>query len=417
MTLRIPSVSTILRDIFMSLIVIWITSPFQDFFQNWYIYGGLWAGWIVFALFSNQKAFTTTFSLQNLFYACLWPLCIGFLSLFKWANFSPYQFTICLLVISVTYYFKCKAKKSLGLLLTIYIIYVIWINLYSCQQLLVNDQIARILANSDKTVTLEFANPFMANFPHIYNLAILSIALIYLIVYCQMPKLIRIVFMAFLATNLYTLFLAQYSIAILTVVIFTALIFCRKFFRTTQQAIISSIVLTIAFILLYATLAEFLEYLASQSDSRLYAKRLDSIAHLLSTGSSDQGSDMNERFELYSLSFTTFLQNPIFGVGGYEYGAYGLAGGHSDILDNYAYYGVFFGSVFIFYLYHLYKSKTLYLPTYSRYAYKIVFFAYLFDSLFNTCYKEQELFVLYFVIPALFYLTSPKKKLTGHIPA
>lgn len=410
MTKQSSKTTTVVRDISMLLIVIWITSPFQDFFQNWYIYGGLWAIWIVFALFSNKNAFATALSLHNLFFSCLWPICIGFLSLFEWANFSPYQFTIGLLVISVTYYFKSDARISLKVLLSVYIIYVIAINLYSCQQLLINDQIARILANSDKSLTTEFANPFMANFPHIYNLAILSISLIYIIVYCKTSKVFKMFFIAFLASNLYTLFLAQYSIAILTVVIFTTVLCCRRFFRTTSKAIIYSIIIAIFIFFAYLSLAEFLDFLASQTDSRLYAKRLSSIAHLLSTGSSDQGSDMSERFALYNLSLTTFIKNPIIGVGGYIYGAHGLAGGHSEILDNYAYYGIFFGSVFIYYLYKMYKSKVVYLPPYSRYTYKIIFFAFLFDSIFNTCYKEQELFVIFFVIPALLFLTQPIEK-------
>jgi len=414
MILRIPNTTSILRDITMSFIVIWITSPFQDFFQNWYIYGGLWAVWLVFALFANQKTFTTTFSLPNLFFACLWPICIGFLSLFSWANFSPYQFTIGLLVISVTYYFRCKERAPLKLLLSIYVIYVIAINLYSCQQLLVNDQIARILANSDKTLTTEFAHPFMANFPHIYNLALLSIALIYIMIYCQLSKLLKILFLVFLASNLYTLFLAQYSIAILTVVIFTTAVLCRKFFRTTSQAIISSIVIVIIFFFAYLSLAEFLDYLASQTDSRLYAKRLNSLSHLLSTGTSDQGSDMSERFSLYTLSFETFMKNPFIGVGGYFYGAKGLVGGHSDILDNYAYYGFFLGSIFIFYLCQMYKSKVTFIPLHNQYAYKIIFLAYIFDSFLNTCYKEQELFVIFFVIPALLFLIQPKEKCIKH---
>jgi len=119
-----------------------------------------------------------------------------------------------------------------------------------------------------------------------------------------------------------------------------------------------------------------------------------------------QGSDLEDRMQLYKLSISTFFHNFFIGVGGKYYGANGLVGGHSQILDNFAYYGVLFGSQFVWYLTCVYKNGAAFLQNDFRKIYRTLFVVYMIQCLLNTSYNEEMLFTIFFLVPSLIYLVQ-----------
>ena len=269
-------------------------------------------GWIVIALVTDSMSFKYMAFSKYTWVALSWPCSIFLLSLVDWADFSPYQFTIVLVVSAFVYYAKGNHVKALRFLIAVYVAYAIMISAFSIQQLQINPEISRILANSDKNITSAFAGPFMANFSFVNGLMLVSLFWVFNFKTTH-NKRIRLFSLLMVVIGVYLLVCAQYSIA------------------------------------------------------------------------------------LYKLSISTFFHNFFIGVGGKYYGANGLVGGHSQILDNFAYYGVLFGSQFVWYLTCVYKNGAAFLQNDFRKIYRTLFVVYMIQCLLNTSYNEEMLFTIFFI--------------------
>ena len=124
---------SVMRDLFMAVLLVWLVCPYQNFFGNWYIYGGLWIGWIIIAFMTDPTAFRYMAFSKYTWVALSWPCSIFLLSLVDWADFSPYQFTIVLVVSAFVYYAKGNHVKALRFLIAVYVAYAIMISAFSIQ--------------------------------------------------------------------------------------------------------------------------------------------------------------------------------------------------------------------------------------------------------------------------------------------
>lgn len=401
----------VIRDIIMCIITIWISSPYQAFFSNWYIYGGLWISWIILAYLSNIHTFVRIFGSRILVYAFTWHSAIAFLSLFGWADFSIKQFTMPFLLISSIYYIVSGYYKSLCLILCVYFLYLISIIIFTIPILYEIPDVARILANSDKSVTQEFAGPFVANFGTVNSITLVSLCVLSGIKVKLSSKVFRyklviLIYLCFIALSAYFLYLAEYTISLMLFTIFgSLLIFNNKERKLKPWIVILICCISVLFLgPLFNLLADLF------ADSVNYSTRFTSLATFFTTGEIEKDRDFGIRIMLYLDSIKTFLHHPFLGVGGYIYGANGLVGGHSEILDNFAYYGIFFGSLFIWYLYKVYHNFDYCFSGRYRYFYYIVFSVYLIDCLVNTCYKDNLLFCVFFICPSFIALLQYHNK-------
>lgn len=386
----------------MGVILLWITSPYILFITNWYIYAYLWVGWIIFAYFSNPRAFITMISCKYTIIAFIWPLLVCILAYWEWADFSPYQFTISLFLISIIYYISGKYVISLRFFIIIFVIYVLLINNYSIKVLLQNPQAARVLAHADKEVTADLAHPLMANFAYINALSLFSLSICAFLKLKGGRILVKVFFILLLALNVYVLILSQYSLAIITLVIFLFFIVVSNSKHRGRRIIWYFI---LGFITIFFG-GGILLMLSNVVGSSLFSNRLHSLGEFLSSGNIENGSDFQIRIDLYSKSLNAFINNLFIGVGGATYTAGGLVGGHSTILDTFAYYGLFVGLIFMFYLYSIYKNSVRFLDSEMHQIYRIIFISFLFINVFNPGYQEPILFTMFFISPALLFLAK-----------
>ncbi len=393
-----------LREIIMAALLIWLVCPYQVFFTNWYIYGGLWAIWMALAFCTDAVAFKYMAFSKYTWVALTWPCAILILSLVDWADFAPYQFTIVLVISAFVYYAKGKHIKSLRFLLALYTVYAIMISLFSIQQLQINPEISRILANSDKDITSEYAGPFMANFSFVNGTTLVSLFWVFNYK-CTYGKWSRIISLILVVAGVYLLICAQYSIALFLFLIFAAvvLMFYSKRNRNNNVKAMFIMLLLAMLIPLMGTILQSISDLMSPG---YVARRLKSLGMMLNFEGVQQGSDLFKRLELYKLSTSTFFDNFFFGVGGKYYGANGLVGGHSQILDNFAYYGVLFGSQFIWYLTCVYKNVAAFFKNDFKRIYRMIFIVYMIQCFVNTSYNEEMLFTIFFLVPSLIYLAQ-----------
>lgn len=395
--------TSLIRDLMMASILIWLVCPYQAFFSNWYIYGALWAVWIFMAFCADLKSFMYMISSKYTIAAFLWPCSIFILSLFDWAEFAPYQFTIVFVVSSFVYYAKGKHYTTLRFLVIVYFIYSLLIDIYSIQQLSVNPEISRILANSDKNITGVFAHPLMANFSYINNLTLVSVFIVYYIKTTKI-KALKILSVAVLILNICLLVFAQYSIALFLFLLFTVIVFL--FYPKKSSNTLKTLIIITLLIVILPFSGYILIKLSELMSEGYVARRLRSIGELLSYGSVRNGTDLADRLTLYSLSIKTFVNNFFIGVGGARYGAGGLVGAHSQILDNFAYYGVLFGTQFIWYLVCVYKNGAKLLDKTFKNIYGLIFSIYIIQCILNTSYNEEMLFVMFFIVPSMICLTQ-----------
>ncbi len=392
---------SVVRDLFMASLLVWLVCPYQNFFENWYIYGGLWIGWMITAFITDSGAFRYMALSKYTWAALSWPCSVFILSLADWADFSPYQFTIVLVVSAFVYYAKGNHVKSLRFLIVVYTAYAIMISAFSLQQLRINSEISRILANSDKKITSAYASAFMANFSFVNGTTLVSLFWLFNFRTAH-DRRIRLFSLAMVVMGVFLLIRAQYSIALFLFVIFAfiMLIFSSKKQRGNS---IKAVFLVLGLLILLPFAGSILQSLSDMIPSGYVARRLKSLGTMLSLDGIQQGSDLDARLRLYKLSVSTFFDNFFFGVGGKYYGANGLAGGHSQILDNFAYYGVLFGSQFIWYLICIFKNGAAFFTDDFRHTYRMIFIVYMIQCLLNTSYNTEMLFTIFFILPSLIY--------------
>lgn len=397
------------RDAIMTIIILWLLCPYQAFFANWYIYGVLWCAWIVFALLANSKAFLTTFLSIESLVMFSWPITNMILFMLDWSNFSLYQFTIPLFLLSFSYYARSKSYKPIKFFVVIGYIYLAIIFIYSIIILQANREIARILASSDKNITSQYAGVFVANFSSITNAVTTALLCLFgLKMYkSDMNRAKRILYELMFVISGILLWEAQYSIAIINFLLCSIIILWLDI-KKHKTNYVKSILGIILFLFMVFYAGSILIFISENIEYGYVSRRLESIGQILSSGEIATGTDMEERLNLYFISIDTFFSNFFFGVGGNEYMANGIVGGHSSIIDNYAYYGVIFGTQFVIYLITIIKNNKRYLYGSCSKIYSLLGGLYVYNCIINTCYTEEILFFTSFIIPAVLYTMQNK---------
>ena len=129
-----------------------------------------------------------------------------------------------------------------------------------------------------------------------------------------------------------------------------------------------------------------IEWVAKRFGQLLYAQKEDDLSSL-------------RRFELYKLSWNTFLRHPLFGGGIY--------GGHSQVLDVLAGYGVFgFALIWLFN-----NCKKLCEKVLVQSNLTIFFFTFFAFACIDTCSVMQLPVAVFFVVPLIAYMEIKGEKM------
>ena len=405
-----------MRDIFALLIIIWCINPEQRFYNRW-IYGIILLGWIGTVLLTDFELCIEKLVKPYILVLFLWPLTRSILALFGKASFSIYLFTVPFVYILFWYYYH-KEQQIKRFFLESSILYFILINAVSIGRLLINSNIARLLANGDKAKTEYLASPFTANYQHIYTLTLLIVAVLGILKFCTgtkkrqtlneiiIDRRLKIELLLFLISGIVVVFMAQYSYAIIFIIVFGGIIW---FYKPIQKK--EWVFIIVSCILIGCILFSVLYIFATIVDNKYLLERLNECLNLVFTGNLSKDKDVYKRLHLYLVSINTFLKYPIFGIGGKVYLPSTIVGGHSEFLDCLAYYGIVgflsFVSVLIINFRYVFKQ----IPNRVKYIYLITFLLFIVQSIINTCYGEQFLIGLYFIIPLLLLEVTGKNKM------
>ncbi|KGX89982.1 hypothetical protein N781_08745 [Pontibacillus halophilus JSM 076056 = DSM 19796] len=118
--------------------------------------------------------------------------------------------------------------------------------------------------------------------------------------------------------------------------------FLVSLFSVIRNTFFSAILITISSILILfisPTLIVFmLDIISNNTDSLLIINKIATVKQIIESGYNL--SLIGSRYDYFLLSFSSFVDSPIFGVGAYYKDEYTLIGGHSQLMDDLARYGI-----------------------------------------------------------------------------
>ena len=255
---------------------------------------------------------------------------------------------ICFILLVYIHYIKKDNIRNISVITNLILIEIIISSIIAIHAVKLYPELAKSLASNINDIQIQALKLGISPYSDIYGKAFLGPSLMYIFMKNKIKKenrFSKILIGLSGSLCIVNVFLYSYTTAILlcTLMIILYASYLNKFFRYL-------IIFISLFILIFVSLSlnlfnEFVESI----DNREVAIRLESIYNLICNGSLNDESGMM-RVEYYKLSFNTFINNSLFGVGGFYTGIkstfYGI-GRHSEWLDFLARYGFVGGALLL----------------------------------------------------------------------
>jgi O-antigen ligase len=186
----------------------------------------------------------------------------------------------------------------------------------------------------------------VGDFRFTYGIALLAPLMVAIAAGTGRSKWLRVSMAAGACVFAYYLYLATFAMSIYMMIAGT-LIAVFLHIKRLSLKFAASLLFVVASLLFVAFGADLMLFVARNVKSEVLSIKARAVASLLPGGQrSEEGQFASGRISLYGTSFKTFLEHPILGVGAY-YSVAGVdvgldqgIGGHSDLLDNLARYGL-----------------------------------------------------------------------------
>ncbi len=292
------------------------------------------------------------------------------------------------------YYIEFDAQNQKSIILSFWLGDVIIASVYSIYRLQSHPELARYLATSDASKYTSENVRGIVSYAVIYGLALLIPVVLYRVKKAER----RSGWLIFLTVMLVVMFHAQFALSIILGIMGASLFYLMGGI-TKHKEVYFRTFLVILGIMLLIRLDRILLFLM-QLDAIPYelAARIREIYNFLYTTNSMLDTDMFSRFSLYSKSFRAIFSNVLLGrvlVGG------GEIGGHSEILDTLANYGIFYFALLVSFFVR--QARWIYkkLSPQSKRVYTICWMVFITFSLMNTSLWASTMVTLLGIIPLM----------------
>ncbi|MDD4689390.1 MAG: O-antigen ligase family protein [Eubacteriales bacterium] len=377
----------------------------------WYISAFLSAPSNFIKIFRNK--ISLAFMGFIIFYFIICLISSGVTNTIKYVGHSLILFSPFIIYL---YYSKLKDKKLLKFILTVTIVFWVIFAIRALMFYQQNESAARILA-SDRNAFDSIA--IGGGYGLAYGSAFLCIYLLDCFINKRFRrpkyKLYAVIAIALLFA---TVIETKSTVTLLGMIFGIAL--CVTFHllkkgsnkRITLKSIVWFLLMCIMFIVLIINTESIGTYIMRQTDDKrdTFSIRLYEVGATLANNNINNGesADFNIRMELIKKSATTFLENPIIGVGykyGYisEYSAVNGVGNHSEWTDSLAKYGLIGGIPYLLIFAFIIKNerRNNIQAISSAFIFVVVFLGF-----FNPFLTAQSNIALFFIIPATTYLSK-----------
>ena len=282
-----------------------------------------------------------------------------------------------LLVLSIKIFSANKLRSF-----AIFSLIIILISSLATLRILFTDiNASRLLAGAaDEATRMQYYTRGVGGYGYIYGIVFLNAALLMWQKNIK-NQWMRLFVIAVIIVNYITILYSSYTIAsILSIALFVIALYSSSK-RSTSFLIFAALALLM--VLFNGYVLELLKTLSDDIGLEYVSLHLQ---QLIEVGESDSLENIR-RVSLYSISIKSFLRNPLLGSG--------ETGDHSQILDGFAKYGMFY-LPFILYIVKIGESWRKLLKNKRPYLIYILFFAFM---LVNTCNDIRIPAVILFQLP------------------
>lgn len=255
-----------------------------------------------------------------------------------------------------------------------------------------NPFISRLLAK--KFIGIEYyLHQGIGGYGLVYSAVFILPSIIHLIRSNKLKISQQLILSVFLSLCIIFIFFSQYTIALTTSILSIMFSFFNSKKMLLKVIFILPIILIVLFIGYYNRNV-IMDSLIDLTKNTLYSAKLRDIRAKLNNSGSYESVEV--RMGNYTDSIRLFAKYPFFGaIGSNEF-----VGGHSDVLDNFAEYGIFIGILFVFLIVYLPLKIFAYSKTLSISQLIVVSMV----SLFDTIPFEAGIF-FFFVLANILILT------------
>ena len=315
-----------------------------------------------------------------------------------------------IIYLSLYIYFSEENKKSIRcIVLIIWFIDSAIININTIKSLIENPLLSRLMSTGNvyDYVSESISVVGVATFGAIYGLVLVADSLFYLILLknLKIGWMSKILMLAYAILSIFTIIQAQFTIALLLLLVGIGLVIwmlpsSKKKKEIKYLVIIFGVLLILLFIdPIISTIIN------SGMFSETINIRLEEVKNFL-TLSSGAVTDLGARFKLYSQSLSTFFES--FGLGIILVGK-GEVGGHSEILDGFANFGILLFPLIICFFVVFYKEVNNKIEVSLKNGWKTICILFIFEALLNTAFWARQIETILLIIPLLFLSYSKVK--------
>lgn len=367
--------------------------------------------WFVLAYLENRKSFSTYF-LSNkklVLFVYFWVIVSIILFVIKNTFMTSYEIKniirIAINLLIFGYYFYLEDTKSIKFLLKIALITISIYSIFTVRALIESPNLSRILATENpEKYTGYISNRFVGGYDFAYGITFVLISLFSVTFnkdfITTKNKLLNYIIIALLTI---TLLYQQFTIALILLIIGIGINLLK--IRNIRQLMLWIVIITIIVLVMSNYIITLLNFIAKNIKQETISQRIYEVTSLLEEKRLDNTVDLKERTKKYITSFATFLKDPL-GLNDEK-----EIGNHSELLDEYAKYGVVIATITIIPIY-IY-IKFIYCKLQSNSKRRIWFsitILYLVFNIINTTMFINVTILIFFVTPAIIYISEEKEK-------
>lgn len=365
--------------------------------------------WMFLAINDNKKKFTEYFcsTKKIVILNYVWILISFFLYLVKNEFMTSYEIKniirIAMNLLIFGYYLYYEENHVLKIFLYISLIIITALCINTIHVLIQNPNLSRILStgNPEKYESYISAK-FIGSFGFAYGLVFVIFSIIGIKI-LDRKSTNRIIYVCLSLLFTITIIYEQFTISILLVVI--AIIFILFKVYNIKRLIIFLTIMCCTVFIIMPTITNILHMIADSINQYEVSTRINEIISFLENFNLEKGTDMEARVNRYLMSAKTFVNDPLGLMKEKE------IGGHSELLDEYAKYGIIIASftVALFVEYIKFIKNDILKKKNNRNIWFVNGIIYLIYVTVNTSMFIITSTMVFFVVPLILKLSEKEE--------
>ncbi|WP_459129370.1 hypothetical protein [Guggenheimella bovis] len=378
-----------LMNVLLLVICLWITSP-ESLYYKWGIWAGLLLLFLLLALVRNPRECMSVIFSRKILVVFIWPALLMVCWVLKLREIPLNYGAISLLLLLFWYY---REIDGMGYVQTVgMILFVFWIEIAAVTIVMniLNPGISRDLALGRIGERNFRASTYLSNLHAVYLGVIMALYTLSRVL--ENKGRDRIFFGILTALLVGMVIAADYSFAIIILLIGLVLVLLRHFTHYEGKAFRTILIVAFSLLVLFMLLMAF--------DNPL-SKAIIDLTYKYDMGTLNISEKLGNRLSVYLKSLSVYNYSPFVGLLGLGKGDWPI-GNHSFLLDVFSQFGMIGFIVFILIHGYIYLATRKELREDKRALYDILMLVYSMECFVNPSFEVSYIVWIFLLIPALF---------------